>query len=170
MEKYRIVASVSMPEYAFTAKEANVKSSVLFLQKLSNETTENIRKIKDSIQDDIFSMPQFGQEIKRLEKEKKEKQKQLEKTIKDKELLKAEKESLTEEYKELIDGIRDDMQDKYLEILRTKLPDYPIFMAIAEKIGYDATGKEIAIKELKDISKQLSVFIDNIIKGDESFF
>lgn len=170
MEKYRIIASVSMPEFAFSAKDANVKSSVLFLQKYPDATTKKIRAIKQNIQDDIFDKKEFGNRLKELDKEKKEKHKELEKQIKDKELLKTEKDAITEEYKELIENVRDDMQDAYLEELRKQLPDYPIFMAIAEKIGYDATGKEIAENELKEISKQLNSFIEKTVQGEQNFF
>ena len=170
MEKYRVIASVSMPEFAFTAKDANVKSSVLFLQKYSAKTTDKIRTIKENIQDEVFSRPEFGDEIKRLEKEKKEKHKALDKSIIDKEKLKEMKDAITVEYKESIDNIREDMQDVYLEDFKKQTPDYPIFMAIAEKIGYDATGKENNTNELVEISKQLNTFISEVVEGTKDFF
>ena len=41
-------------------------------------------------------------------------------------------------------------------------PDYSIFMAIAEDIGYDATGKKTATNELEWISEELTNFINHI--------
>ena len=45
---------------------------------------------------------------------------------------------------------------------KTELEDYPIFMAIAEQIGYDATGKETPVNELEMIGKELIKFIESI--------
>ena len=39
-------------------------------------------------------------------------------------------------------------------------------MAIAENIGYDATGKETGINELDEIGTELAKFIDNIVKTE----
>lgn len=46
------------------------------------------------------------------------------------------------------------------------MPDYPIFMAIAEHIGYDATGKDTAINELDTISSELARFIEGVNNGE----
>jgi type I restriction enzyme M protein len=43
-------------------------------------------------------------------------------------------------------------------------------MAIAEDIGYDATGKPTGHNELDDISQQLQQFIQAIDTGQDSFF
>ena len=50
------------------------------------------------------------------------------------------------------------------------LNDYSIFMAIAEDIGYDATGKETKRNELPAISKELEKFIKAIEEGKDHFF
>lgn len=42
------------------------------------------------------------------------------------------------------------------------MDDYPIFMAIAEDIGYDATGRTTANNELNEIGEELSKFISHI--------
>lgn len=44
---------------------------------------------------------------------------------------------------------------------KEKLKDYPIFMAIAEKIGYDATGREIKQNDFNDIFKEYNKFLDD---------
>ena len=43
-------------------------------------------------------------------------------------------------------------------------------MAIAEDIGFDATGKETGNNELIEISKELSKFIEAIENGKDRFF
>ena len=45
---------------------------------------------------------------------------------------------------------------------RDELPDYSIFMAIAEDIGYDATGKSTHTNELEWIGEELTNFINHI--------
>jgi type I restriction enzyme M protein len=52
-EKFRIVGVVSLPQTAFTNTGAGVKSSVLFLKKHDSQTTNNIRTIKRSLQDEL---------------------------------------------------------------------------------------------------------------------
>ena len=41
------------------------------------------------------------------------------------------------------------------------LEHYPIFMAIAEHIGYDATGREDPINNFDDIYEEYQIFINN---------
>ncbi|WP_308255895.1 hypothetical protein [Geminocystis sp. GBBB08] len=43
-------------------------------------------------------------------------------------------------------------------------------MAIADDIGYDATGKATNNNELDIIAVELSRFIDSIERGEDSFF
>lgn len=43
-------------------------------------------------------------------------------------------------------------------------------MAIAEDIGYDATGKATNNNELDLIGEELTSFIDSIERGEDSFF
>lgn len=45
--------------------------------------------------------------------------------------------------------------------------DYPIFMVIAEDIGYDATGSNTNYNELIEIGKELSKFIVHIDKTEK---
>lgn len=58
----------------------------------------------------------------------------------------------------LDDNVSDDKQKQ--------LDDYPIFMAIAEDIGYDATGRATANNELVEIGKELQKFITHINKTE----
>jgi hypothetical protein len=56
------------------------------------------------------------------------------------------------------------MKDYYTESKEEALKkyDYNIFMAIAEDIGYDATGKETENNDLELISEKLSIFIASL--------
>jgi type I restriction enzyme M protein len=165
-EMYRIVAIVSMPQTAFSATGAGVKSSVMFLKKHTNKQTETIKQYKKFIQEEIKKEFDYENKVKNWEKEKKTKIKELNKKYKDKknkEYLK-QKEQINKKYNSLIDDLKDKMIEKYKEERQKKLSeiDYDIFMAIAEDIGYDATGKPTGNNELKYIQEELSKFIQEI--------
>ena len=66
---------------------------------------------------------------------------------------------LLAEYAAKIDDLKSTLIDNYLARKQKELPDYPIFMAIAEEIGYDATGKKTAVNELDIIGEELKKFI-----------
>ena len=74
------------------------------------------------------------------------------------------KEKLNSFYSEKINDLKERLQDAYLKDRQMKLPDYPIFMAIAEDIGYDATGKSTGNGDgdLDLIKIELSKFINQI--------
>lgn len=69
------------------------------------------------------------------------------------------------EYTERINNLKEVLQEQYIKNRQEKLPDYPIFMAIAEDIGYDATGKKTNNNELDYISEELTKFITAIDNG-----
>ena len=62
------------------------------------------------------------------------------------------------------------MSEQYAEEKQRSLDDYPIFMAIAENIGYDATGKPTNINELDFISEELARYIEAIDQGEAWVF
>ena len=66
---------------------------------------------------------------------------------------------MLEEYTTKIDELKTSLTEQYQQAKQNKLPDYPIFMAIAEEIGYDATGKKTATNELDVIDEELKKFI-----------
>ena len=137
-EKFRIVAVVSLPQTAFTHTGAGVKSSVLFLKKYDERTTLNIRATKDRIKNLLDDQKQIKQTIDRLEAEKKQALKPL--NAKD-EATQTRKKEITDEYNERISNFKEELEELYETEKQRQLPDYPIFMAIADNIGYDATGK-----------------------------
>ncbi len=174
-EKYRIVAVISMPQTAFQATGAGVKSSVLFLRKHSKTTTENIKDKKTRLQDRIKQEADYQTQLQDIDNEKKQHIKALRgfdnpeglqgKALQQSEAYKEWKKAVTAEYKEKTDALKDTLSEQYREQKQQTLNDYPIFMAIAEDIGYDATGKPTANNELDTIGKELARFIVAIEEG-----
>ena len=166
-EKYRIVAVVSMPQTAFQATGAGVKSSVLFLKKHAAKTTEDIRHIKQCLQDDLLREKRFSKQLDTWENEKKAALKALNKSAND---FDTQKKLISDEYSEKLNAFREELEESYQSEKQAKLANYPIFMAIAENIGYDATGKDIPQNDLPEITTELRRFIEAIKTGRDSFF
>ena len=176
-EWYRIVAVVSMPQTAFSHTGAGVKSSVLFLRKWSAESTEKYQNLKKALQEEIKSKNNYLKTVEEIENKKKQiirehngfenttsetDKKATEKT----EVFKDWKKEITDRYNQKISDLKDNLTDKYLTIKQQKLDDYPIFMAIAEDIGYDATGRSTGNNELDVIERELTRFISQIVKEE----
>jgi type I restriction enzyme M protein len=70
-EHWRIVSVVSLPQYAFAANGAGVKSSVLFLKKHDSKTTAAIQRIKEKAQDRLHESNDGGGALEALIAEKK---------------------------------------------------------------------------------------------------
>jgi len=208
-EHFRIVAVISMPQTAFSATGAGVKSSVLFLKKYEQTITKAIQTVKQKTQDELFEQDIYGPAIFQLEIEKKNKiaigdkiiqeindelrnhlnalSEQGNVTKKDETKLKGEakerirkhqkteaflvwKKNITDEFNIKIESLIETLNENYISKVKERLQDYTIFMAIAEDIGYDATGRVTGNNELIDISKELARFIESIEKNKESFF
>ena len=154
-EKFRIIAVVSLPQFAFSANKANVKSSVMFLRKNTTDETDNIISKKLQIQSFVWEQPTAKKEIRKLQKECEAKISLLPRN----DSYKEEKNRINTEYKIKIDKVKDIILDAYAKQCQNSLSDYPIFMAIAENIGYDATGRLSSKNDLEDIAKELKRFI-----------
>ncbi len=169
-EWFRIVAVVSMPQDAFKANGAGVKSSVLFLRKWTNEQCQKIKDTKLKLQERIKNEANYKATVERWEKEKKEtiknysgfvnntgltNKKMVEKT----EAFIEWKKQIAEQYNQKIADLKEQLEERFTEMYKTEMMDYPIFMAIAEQIGYDATGKETSVNELDMIGNELKKFI-----------
>ncbi len=166
---FQIIAIVSMPQIAFAVTGAGVKSSVLFLKKYSEAHTEWLRSQKLNIQIELKEQFRYYTQIENWEKEKSKKLKTLEgfdpgvilpkagitKSVE----YKAWKEEVSNYYNELVNNLKENLREQYEEVKQKMLPDYQIFMAIAENIGYDATGKKTNNNELDEIGEQLKAFI-----------
>lgn len=167
---FRIVAVVSMPQTAFAANGAGVKSSVLFLRKWSKEQTDKLVKVKKGIEARLLKDSNYILQRQTWEAEIKQKQKVKADEIKGKQRISATAAKQTDEYKtwnadmlaeyaNKIDELKSQLSENYQQSKQNELPDYPIFMAIAEEIGYDATGKKTGNNELDVISEELKKFI-----------
>ena len=171
-DKFRIVAVVSMPQTAFTATGAGVKSSVLFLKKHPLNHTDYLRNKKDIIQAKLKGEYKYYKKIEAWDKEKNKKIKELQgfsnstslniADVKKTEDYKEWKTEVNTYYNDMLNDLKEQLQDAFKVTKQKELPDYPIFMAIAEDIGYDATGKKTSNNELDFIGEELKKFINEI--------
>lgn len=171
-ELYRIVAVVSLPQTAFTSTGAGVKSSVLFLRKHKTKSSEKISAQKIKLQEQLKTGNKFLATVEKWEKEKNAAIKKLEEETKQKnpktskreivELIKDDKGKLQAIFTDKVNLLKEEMTEKYFAAKQNVLDDYSIFMAIAEDIGYDATGRSTGNNELTEIGKELSKFITHI--------
>jgi type I restriction enzyme M protein len=169
-EMYRIVAVVSLPQTAFTATGAGVKSSVLFLRKHKQTNSDKILSQKNSLKDKIKADNNYLPAVEQWEKEKKEAIKILEKEAKQQnpdfdkkqltEFIQPKKTEIQNNFSEKVNNLKEELTEKYLEDKKGVLDDYPIFMAITEDIGYDATGRQTNNNELEEIGEELAKFIE----------
>lgn len=172
-EWFRIVAVISLPQDAFKANGAGVKSSVLILKKWSAEQSNQIKDIKLKLQTKIKKESNYLMTIEKWEREKKNTIKQHSGfdnntgLIEKKEIEKTAdfiewKKQINEQYNQKASDLKEQLEEQYSNMKKTELPDYPIFMAIAEEIGYDATGKDTPINELEMIGTELKKFVESI--------
>lgn len=171
-EMYRIVAVVSMPQTAFSATGAGVKSSVLFLRKHTNKQTEKIVGQKTKLKEKIKTGSNYVATIGEWEKEKESAIKKLVAGAKKmaptatkpetSETIKIQKTIAQATFTDKVNLLKEELTEKYFLAKQSELDDYPIFMAIAEDIGYDATGRATNNNELTEIGKELSKFIEHI--------
>ena len=170
---FRIVAVVSLPQTAFMANGAGVKSSILFLKKWTKRESEILINTKKSIERRLLSDNGYLAQRQTWEKEIKQKQKEKANEIKDRQKILVTAAKQTDEYKSWnanllaeyankVDELKSRMTDEYQQTKQKELADYPIFMAIAEEIGYDATGKKTAVNELNAIGEELKRFIESL--------
>ena len=170
---FRIVAVVSMPQTAFMANGAGVKSSVLFLKKWTKIESDQLVNTKKSIECRLLSDNDYLVQRQTWDKEVKQKQKEKANEIKGKQKISATDAKKTEEYKSWnadllteyatkVEELKSTLTEAYQQAKQRELKDYPIFMAIAENIGYDATGKKTAVNELDIIGEELKKFINSL--------
>ena len=170
---FRIVAVVSMPQTAFMANGAGVKSSVLFLRKWTKKETEQFVSTKKSIESRLLNDNCYLAQRQTWDREVKQRQKGKAEEIKGKQRISATAAKQTEEYKtwntdllaeyaSKVDELKNRLTEQYQLAKQKELVDYPIFMAIAENIGYDATGKKTPVNELDVIGKELKKFISTL--------
>jgi type I restriction enzyme M protein len=174
---FRIVAVVSLPGTAFAATGAGVKSSVLFLKKNAKEQTRKIQDTKQALKDSIRKEQKFADKLEALENEKKTILKTLTgldnpagltgNKLKESQAYEKWSKAVSEQFNEQIESLRNRLTEIYDEKRREALDDYNIFMAIADDIGYDATGRATKTNELDSITEELRSFIKAIEEGKE---
>ncbi len=169
-EWYRIIAVVSLPQTAFTATGAGVKSSVLFLRKYSEERSEQIKQLKLSLQNNLLNEYSYKEKAEKLDKEKKDIIKNTSginytgdlSEFKKSEVYKFWKAEVSVKYNESLKALKEQLEEAFQEAKQKEMSDYPIFMAIAEDIGYDAAGKKTGTNELVFIGAELTRFISEV--------
>jgi type I restriction enzyme M protein len=176
-ELYRIVAVVSLPQTAFTATGAGVKSSVLFLRKNKTKSTDKIASQKTKLKAKLKADTKYIETIEKWSKDTKVAIKDLEEAAKRDqpkaskiniaELIKDKKANLQQALNDKINALKEEITEKYFTAKQQILEDYQIFMAIAEDIGYDATGRSTGNNELVEIGKELAKFIKHIDKTEK---
>jgi type I restriction-modification system DNA methylase subunit len=174
---FRIVAIVSLPQTAFIATGAGVKSSILFLKKHASKKTEDLRNTKQAFKDTIRTQQRFEATLETIGREKKQAITMLNERSEFASMSpKARRESqayadaakaVAEKFTRQTDDLKERLIQLFEERRRKALPDYDIFMAIAEDIGYDATGRPTKVNELVPIAAELRRFIEAIEEGDE---
>lgn len=172
---FRIIAIVSMPQTAFTANGAGVKSSVLFLKKWEKSHTKELENKKKELEEKIkkdnsylIKMRDWDKELKSLQKQKQHEIAGHYKNASAKVDVKKTPEyiswnsEISAQYANRINELKDQLMDEYQKGKQNELSDYPIFMAIADDIGYDATGKKITNNDLDLIGEELKKFIAKV--------
>lgn len=119
----------------------------------------------------------FIETIEKWEKEKKAAIKKLEEETKQKnskankkeigEMIKDGKVELQSAFTDKVNLLKEELTEKYFTAKQAALDAYPIFMAIAEDIGYDAANRPTSNNELIEIGKELAKFINHINKTEK---
>lgn len=169
MEKYRILAVVSLPQTTFMSTGAGVKSSVLFLRKRTREASKRIHDAKISLQSDIAEKGRLAARLSEIDKKRKAALSALDRKP-GFAALAAKERKVNADYaaafaeiaataEKATAELREELERQYDAKAGEVIPDEEIFMAIAEDIGFDATGKPTKVNELDEIGVALADFI-----------
>ena len=169
MEKFRILAVVSLPQTTFMSTGAGVKASVLFLRKRPANTSHRIREAKLALQSGIAQSGRLNERLSEIEKKRKASMAELDRkpefasmAAKERKAnadYKAAYDEIAAEVEKATAELRAELERQYAEKAGGLLPDEEIFMAITEDIGFDATGKPTKVNELDEIGAALADFI-----------
>lgn len=172
MDKFRILAVVSLPQATFMSTGAGVKSSILFLRKRKKAQSERLRDAKKALQREIATKGHLAERLAEIERTKKAAIATLDKkeefaALSPKErkadpAYKAAAAQISADAEKASDEIREELASQYASRIVDAAPDEDVFMAIAEDIGFDATGKQTKVNELEDIGKKLAEFIADV--------
>jgi type I restriction enzyme M protein len=144
----------------------------MFLRKHQTKQTQKINNQKNKLKIDLKAENDFVKNVEHFEKTKNLAIKELERQAKLHNpnfnkadlnaFIKNDKIKLQQTCTEQINLLKDEMTERYYTKKQNILDDYPIFMAIAEDIGYDATGRNTNNNELVEIGSELEKFIVHI--------
>jgi len=150
-ERAKIKLIVSLPDEVFLSAGATVKTSLVFLQKFTEEEKKEFKRVKNQckeklmkelkineLEEDLLNIKENLKDRK-IEKEKKEK-------------LKQQKKKLEKELKEL----NKELEKKLMPCVRENF-NYEILVADIKKAGITSTGEE-TVNELKDLIEELKSF------------
>jgi len=138
-DRAKISAIISMPQDTFVSAKAFVKTSLLFMQKFTEEESKKWLGLLEQKQNEIFA------------KQKKERETE-EEILKDRKTGKEKKKEAKAKLKEL-----DDFAQSEARRLARADFDYPIFMCEAERVGISSTGEEDK-NELPQILEEYAKF------------
>lgn len=159
---YQVLAIVSLPQYTFASTGAGVKSSILFLKKKTKEEVLRAESIVSGIKESLLKHYGFVNVYKELQRAKNQEIKTVlsesknDISIDEVNKIKAE---INLVYNEKISKLKSKLQDAYKEEYMKKMPNYKVFMALIENVGYDSTGRTSSVNNLKDIEGLLTDFI-----------
>ena len=144
----------------------------MFLRKHKSNQTNKIVELKDNLKLKVKTAANYKKTVATWEKEKKAAIKLLETQAKATkptankkeiaELIKEDKDTISQQFTDNLNALKDELTETYFLQKQTALTNYPIFMAIAEDIGYDATGRATNTNELVEIGEELEKFIAHI--------
>lgn len=134
---FRIIAVVSLPQTAFMANGAGVKSSVLFLKKWTKKESESLISAKRRIEYRLLKDNDYLAQRQAWEIAIKEAQKGKANEIKNREKISITAAKQTDEYKSWntdllaeyankVDELKSRMTDEYQQAKQKELVDYPI--------------------------------------------
>lgn len=181
IEKFKVLASFSLPQHTFSNYGAGVKSSILILQKKSEIEEKRFIETQYKIRQKYVDL--YKPEILDIRVELKEKLAPLNQNLKlekkkdpidEEKILQIQDEitELKEEYKLKEEIVRDKIYEAVSTDMK-KVEKYPIFMAIIEEIGEDGKGKKTCDyekTELATVSEEFKKFYDEVyIKGNINF-
>jgi len=138
-DRAKISAIISMPQDTFVSAKAFVKTSLLFIQKFTEEESKKWLGLLEQKQNEI------------LAKQKKERETE-EEILKDRKTGKEKK----KEAKAKLNELDDFAQSEARRLARADF-DYPIFMCEAERVGISSTGEEDK-NELPQILEEYAKF------------
>lgn len=149
---------------ALETRKKNLDEEYYRIIELRHQCDDNVRAAQERIQD----MQEFLKEQTRLIKSMEANIKEIKKLPEFQEWKKTCKADLDSSIKALYESIHEQAAHSFRTI-ETQF-DYPIFMAIAESVGYDATGRETTENDLPMIAEQLTEFLLSVKSGSDSFF